>query len=157
MRVGKSNVRSGLLRWAIVILIFGSWAYSLTLPAAYFVRFPGPVPGYDVLLLGWMGIVNFQPAWLANIGLFFVLLIFLHEGRPGGCLLVGGGIVMGLCAIAALFWDSWPQGTNYKTPIVRGPGFYFWIAAVAGTALASLARAATLSKIYRANKIRSFR
>ena len=135
-----------MLRRTIAVMVFGSWTLSLWLPAAYFVQVPGTVRGYEVLLLGWLGVIP-NPAWLANIGLFVMLPVFLYHGKPGGCLLVGGGIAMGLCAISALFWNTWPQGSNLSKPIIRGSGFYFWTSAVAGIAVAALLRAATRAEV----------
>jgi hypothetical protein len=126
------------LRWGIAVTVLGLWACSLSLPAAYFVRIPGPLWGSDILLLGWMGI-PFQPAWLANIGLFIMLPIFLH-GKPGGRLLGGGGVAMALCATSGLFWHEWPQGTDYQASVTWGPGFYLWSAAMFGIAVAALGR-----------------
>lgn len=126
-------------RRLIGVVIIGLWLGSLATPAAYLARAGTPIGGIDVLFMGWMGLLLFQPAWLANPMLLIVLPAFVFLKEPGW-LVRGGGIALAMFTVAAFFWNTWPVGTNYSAEIHFGLGFYLWIAAVGGTAILSVLR-----------------
>jgi restriction system protein len=84
-------------RWAVFFLSASLFAASLAFPA--FVCQQGRVSwkGYEVLMLGWLGVIGFDPRWWANLALLLVWSWLLAAGKssfPSKSVL--------FCAVAAI-------------------------------------------------------
>jgi hypothetical protein len=88
--------------------------------------------GFQILLMGWMGLFVGQLAWLAN--LFFALaLLLLILGRSTGALVFGAVSVLMACDTFVLFSQQLPanEGGVGKLALQHlRAGFYFWSAAL---------------------------
>ena len=120
--------------WRLAALLLAlAWCVSLALPVATF----GPGAdeiwaGWAVLMLGWLGFMLGQFAWLANF-LFIAALILMSLRRPPRVwsLVIGGAT--SLLALHALSW-TWVYrnegpATEPSAVLGYGAGYYLWIAA----------------------------
>lgn len=133
--------------WRAVAVLLGlGWAATMVLPVAVFGPAEGETwSGWTVLLLGWIGLLVGQFAWLANF-LFAAALILLFRSRPP---LVWGlmiGLLTSLLAVQALTWTQIIETRGSMVEVMGyGPGYYLWIAVTflggAALCLASLAEA----------------
>ena len=129
------------VRNVLGLIFLGMWICSIFLPAAYHVFQPSrPIGGFDVLLLGYMGLGGGQPGWFANPAFFIILPGFVFAGKPGGRMMRNRSVLLMLLGISAIWWHSWPMGTDYDAEITLGPGAYVWIAAMVGSASFAILR-----------------
>lgn len=115
-----------------------AWIASLMLPAAYLTDGDAPA-GISVLLIGWVGLLMLQPAWLGNLLIWIVLPLVAGTERPWKITLRLCGVAMAICAIGALFWRDLPDDSGPNNVLAFGPGYYLWMTAIVGSALAALA------------------
>jgi hypothetical protein len=123
------------MKYAALALVLG-WAASLALPVATF----GPGAdetwaGWAVLMLGWLGFLTGQFAWLANFSFVACLFLLIRPRAPGTFGLIIGGTTLAL-ALHALSW-SWVyrnEGSAAVPTQIAGyhAGYYVWIASTAG-------------------------
>lgn len=122
-RVKNSDKRS-ILIWAPSLL---AYIGSLFLPAFEFAQEPS-VGGLQVLLLGWLGLLTLNPAWLAN-PLFFVALYSTIIGKYRRARFLSACAV--LLGSMSLLAKEWYFDESRGTPILRlGPAFYLWMASL---------------------------
>ena len=120
--------------WRLAALLLAlAWCVSLALPVATF----GPGAdetwaGWAVLMLGWLGFMLGQFAWLANF-LFIAALILMSLRRPP---LVWSLVIGGATSLLALHSLSWTWVYRNEGPATApsavlgyGSGYYVWIAA----------------------------
>jgi len=116
--------RRGILIWLPSLL---AYIGSLFLPAFEFAQEPS-VGGLQVLLLGWLGLLALNPAWLAN-PLFFVALYSTIIGKYRRARWMGACAV--LLGSMSLLAKEWYFDESRGTPILRlGPAFYLWMASL---------------------------
>ncbi len=101
---------------------------SLLLPAAGWGNEP-PGPGWGMLVIGWLGFLNGQFGWFANLG--FLMSWALVRGRrpPNGALLVFVLILIVLPALQTFAWHEVQTDTG-TFPAHVGPGYVLWLAAL---------------------------
>ena len=132
--------------WRLAALLLAlAWCVSLALPVATF----GPGAdetwaGWAVLMLGWLGFMLGQFAWLANF-LFIAALILMSLRRPPLVWSIVIGAATSLLALHALSW-TWVYrnegpATAPSAVLGYGAGYYLWIAATvaAGAVLCAAA------------------
>ena len=119
-------------RW-IGIAILALWATSLALPAFSTCRAGyDHVGGWFVLMMGWMGVIILQPAWIANIGILIIAVILIAKRHAPIWL----GIPTALLAGCALYFTDMVDDTG-NVPICHyHAGYWLWLA-VAALALAA--------------------
>ena len=120
-------------RRAAAIALAGAWILSLFIPAAgWGIEAPGP--GYQILMLGWLGVLSLQFGWFANPIFLASLSVAQSSVKPG--LGVSGLLSFLLVAftINPMFWTKaiTPDG-GYT--VVHGPGYYVWIVVMILTAI----------------------
>ena len=125
------------LRIVVVVAIAGLWLVSLILPAA--LAGDEIVRGFHVLLIGAVGILMLQFAWLANLLLVpAVILLALDRGTRRWR--IGIAVALVLLALNALTWNRMYYD-NSSVPVQWMSGYYVWLAAMALAACALFARA----------------
>jgi hypothetical protein len=107
------------------------WGASLALPV---LTACGPgydhAPGVFVLAIGWLGLLEFQPAWIANVLMVIVAIMLLARQRAPVWL----GIVTALIAACGLYLPAIYDDRG-EVPICHyHVGYYLWFVA-AGVAL----------------------
>lgn len=103
---------------------------SLALPA-YFTHIsqtdPG-VPGWGVLLTGWMALLNFEPRWLANPVYFYAMVCLV-----GGFRVRAPGAVLGLMttvALSVVFFPRWTTMSGSLEAFRFSYGAFTWAASL---------------------------
>ncbi|WP_143075027.1 hypothetical protein [Sphingobium sp. AP50] len=116
-----------LIIWAPFML----WCLSLAVPAAGWGKNPQIMPGWGILLFGWIGIASMQFGWLANVAFLWSGILNLRAKRPSG----GTGMILFaaliLPTLQALMWRDVSTDIG-RLPVTVGPGYYIWIAAMFG-------------------------
>ena len=124
-----------LMKYAAVALVL-AWAASLAMPVATFGAGADETwAGWAVLMLGWLGFLTGQFAWLGNFGFVACLFLLIRPKAPGRTGLIIGGVTLAL-ALHGLGW-SWVYRNDgpaaVPTPIEGyHAGYYLWIASTAG-------------------------
>ncbi|MEI9929781.1 MAG: hypothetical protein WDM89_04250 [Rhizomicrobium sp.] len=84
-----------------------------------------------LLLMGWLGVLAFMPAWFANVWILAVGVLLVLKKRPPVWL----GVLAPIFAASAWWWTNWYDDTG-NVPICHyHAGYWVWL----GAALASLA------------------
>jgi hypothetical protein len=111
--------------WVALLL----YAISLTMPA-FVIRSEGPFDemryGYEILLLGWLGLFVGQMAWSANL-LLPAILLAIHFRHPRAA--AGLAAIAAAIGLQALLVDRLPRneaGVNDLVVDHLGSGFYLW-------------------------------
>ncbi len=131
-----ARVRAGLIdkRRArlFAIVICCGWILSLCLSAATLKVGPGDPriqAGYDLLLIGWIGVIVWQIGWFANLLLPIMLAILLFPdlrlNRPMRFLRMALILLMSLCTLDSL--DLMIRPDIYGTVHLHA-GYYVWMA-----------------------------
>lgn len=125
------------VRLVTAIVLGLAWFVSLGAPAAHVTRGEA-VPGFSILLLGWIAVLTLQPAWLGNLLIWLVLPVVASSERPWKrtLRLCGGALIA--CAIGALFWRDLPDDSGSNLITAYGAGYYLWMIAVLGSGIAAL-------------------
>lgn len=122
-----SVARKGPAR-LLALLAMAVYAACLPLPAIYADNWAGPETfwtGLDVLAAGWLGLLEANIAWYANV-LFLVGVVRLLLGR----LARNGWIFLAAALVACdsyLLTEIWYNEGNPSPVKGLGPGFYLWI------------------------------
>jgi hypothetical protein len=128
----------------LVSRVFGCcWLVSLFLPVAVTPGpFGGSVPGWGVLVSGWLGPAMYQFGWYANLLLPFVLKL-AAKSRRGWVqkFSVIVALAMGLLACNALFWDEIPGEFSDAKIAYFHVGYYLWLVVTFGGAIWGLVSA----------------
>ena len=70
MEIDRTVLSSKRLRLSASVLILAIYVASLMLPAVLktdtSAAHDAGYPGYSILMIGWLGVANLQPAWIAN-------------------------------------------------------------------------------------------
>ncbi|MBX3678491.1 MAG: hypothetical protein KF853_15865 [Rhodocyclaceae bacterium] len=118
------NASNPAIRKAIVAFACALYALSLFLPGLLFER-RAPLPGYEILMFGWLGILSFDFAWYGN-PMFVLSAIFLgfkHARKSAFTSSVG--FFLGFLAV---FAKEWWFNEGAGTPIKElGIGYYIWM------------------------------
>lgn len=96
--------------------------------------------GYEVLVLGWLGLIGLDPRWLANIGLALIWLKLLSPTIEVPLLKFILPFIF-ICAISALVLNSPFACPGMDTPTATSGltlGGYLWIGAIFSALLASI-------------------
>jgi hypothetical protein len=110
------------------------WIASLLLPVETDCGSPYPSHGYNIFAIGWLGALDMQFGWFANLFMLWVMGRLLFDRRPG---IIPAIIGLGL-ALSAPAWKDTP--TDVQTSVCeRHSGFYLWIACAALLAFVALA------------------
>src|SRR3569833_1519299 len=109
---------------AILIL----WAATIALPG-----FSSCRPGYDhvggwfLLAFGWMGLIVFQPAWLANFFIVGAGIALFFRYRPPVLI----GVLAGGLAACAWGFKAWADDTGDAPICHYHAGYWLWLAVAA--------------------------
>ena len=111
-----------LIAWAAL----ATFLLSLSLPA--FECSSKSLVGYEVLVMGWAGLLGLDPRWLANIGLA-VLLVRTMLGKPIKLWIT---ITTGLLAVASLAPAAGCPAPGGAPAMSSGlaSGGYLWVGAI---------------------------
>ncbi len=123
-------------RKVAALVLLALWLAALVLPVA--TNRQGSFEGYVILILALFGPLIGQLAWIGNPLLLIVLRRVWPSGRLRGIRAdIVFGVLLALCFVNALFWTDIPTDAG-SDPIVRGIGYYLWMASVAGAAVLML-------------------
>lgn len=113
---------------AVILLM---WAVSLVLPVFTTCRAGyDHVGGWFLLLMGWLGVLEVQPAWFANILIVLIAILLMVRQRAS----IWFGIPAALLAVCALYFTDMYDDTG-NVPICHyHAGYWLWLA-TAGAAL----------------------
>ena len=124
-------------RQGAAALLLVCWLVSLFLPAAWMTYDREAYAawyGYEFLMLGWIGLIWFQPAWLANIAL---LATVLGLTRPfGRRFLLVSGLSSAVLALGSFDLALRPGFNGFGWYL---PGFYLWLCTMLAAAAVSVA------------------
>jgi len=110
------------------LLPIALWLISLVLPAAGWGK--GEMgPGWQILLLGWMGLLNAQFGWVANIAFACSIPPIMSDRQPSSTGQFVLSLGLALPTLQALFWSKvhTDQG-DYAVEV--GVGYYVWLLAM---------------------------
>jgi hypothetical protein len=117
------------------------WLLSLILPAAGWGNGPGAIgPGWSLLSIGWMGFLNMQFGWFANVPFLLSLPSAIGRDRPSTLSFLVAGVAIALPAIQTLGWTE-VQTDSGRFPVVIGPGYYLWLTALFAQSMWLISRA----------------
>jgi hypothetical protein len=110
-----------LLKWALLLIAAFMWLTSLIMPG---VRASDGMewPGFMLLLLGWIGVLTLQPAWLAN-PIWIVAGVLIACDKRLGAPLALAGLAVSLIALAPFEMI----GANAASGGTARVAFGFWI------------------------------
>jgi hypothetical protein len=92
-------------------------------------------PGWSMLAIGWLGVLTAQFAWFAN-PIFFAGISHIFTGYAGGMSRLAIFILLVPLSADALLWHAIYGSAAGPVRILGfGPGYYLWLAAMAGLAL----------------------
>jgi hypothetical protein len=126
-------VKNSLSRIAGIAILM-MWIASLILPVFTTCRAGyDHVGGWFVLMIGWMGVLELQPAWFANLLILVIAGILLAERRAPVWL---GGITLALAGCAFYFKDM--VDDTGQVPICHyHAGYWLWLATAVVALLAT--------------------
>jgi hypothetical protein len=128
MEIDRTVLSSKRLRLSASVLILAIYVASLMLPAVLktdtSAAHDAGYPGYSILMIGWLGVANLQPAWIANP------LLLLTLAMPTRAL----GIATAVFAACAIGWREIPNDAGVEHVLSYGAGYYLWMLAMALTA-----------------------
>ncbi|MEO6215656.1 MAG: hypothetical protein ABIO86_06475 [Sphingomonas sp.] len=117
------------------------WLLSLVLPAAGWGSGPGAMGrGWSLLLIGWMGFINMQFGWFANVPFLLSMRAAIDRDRPPTRAFLVAGVMIALPAIQTLGWTE-VQTDSGRFPVVIGPGYYLWLTALFAQSMWLISRA----------------
>ena len=121
-------------------LLFGA---SLSQPA--FTCTAKSFMGYEVLMMGWMGLLGADPRWFANTGFFFLLYRTVFQSRlaPGAILVTGLLAVLSFLPAAGCAAPGGAPGTSTGLAI----GGYLWVVALWTACVANFLRHPQISEV----------
>ena len=118
------SIKSGILRWIIVLVSSGFYLVSLFMPVLLFAKDP-PVMGTTALCWGWWGLLTGDFPWFANPA-YFLALVFTMRKKFGAAQ-ISVLIAIGLGALS-LYVREWYFNEGGGTPVLRlGHAFHFWM------------------------------
>ncbi|HPQ94267.1 MAG: hypothetical protein KDI44_04160 [Thiothrix sp.] len=112
--------------YASIALFLGglAWVFSFFLPV--FHTATDSIDGYWVFISGWMGLVVFQFAWLANL-LIPAAVILMHRAPIWAALIAS----LALLTATQAFWFEFIPDSVHSIPVTGlGEGFWFWYASI---------------------------
>ena len=110
------------------------WGASLMLPVAITGHTQNDVwLGHEILTIGWLGMLQGQFGWFANIAFFLVLLLPILSRRGATSAYVSSACLAVLAA-DALLWHDIYLDSGVKLIQSFGAGYYAWLAAMFGAA-----------------------
>jgi hypothetical protein len=123
------------LLWAALVLFL----LSLSLPSVSGGRFwredlvckaPNWSHGWELLLLGPLGVLDGQYGWVANPLMLFAALKKVHEsGFTWAAVVLSAVAAVALIVVTAFSFTSvWMDGGGDATVCGFGPGYYLWLA-----------------------------
>jgi len=92
---------------------------SLALPA-YSKCGDQTLPGWSVLLMGWTGLINFDPRWITNFLFLFLILQFLKNRKGGSVIIPYSTILLSASCLVIRPGPCQISGT-------LGLGGYIWV------------------------------
>jgi hypothetical protein len=109
----------------MVAVSVGAYASSLLMPAL--LCRSNQMMGFQVLLMGWLGIIGLQPAWFANI-LYFLMIYRVARGTNNRNVFLPGAA--SFLAIAGLAGGPGCGPDIGNMSLGLSAGGYLWIAAI---------------------------
>ncbi|MBS0471605.1 MAG: hypothetical protein JSR60_11080 [Proteobacteria bacterium] len=162
------GVKAGLMEWNIskiyrVVAWFsaGLWTISLACPA-YVTAIESDwsrldyTHGYEILLIGWLGILEgigaprCEPAlfgWLANIALLWNFLL-MRRGAAPNSLVAFAGLAIAIVALQPIYPESFGDDHGVNSEAMPQFGAYIWAASLVPITLVSayiLGRSVTIT------------
>lgn len=125
-----------------VAIAGGTYVFALATPALVFLHGSSieAKPGWECLMLGWMGMLVGQFAWLANVPLFIAALLTLVRKHTAAAVLAS--LAVGLAQLTwTLYLAPLPGDEGGVTTLVfQYPhvGFFLWIASMMSLFVASI-------------------
>ncbi len=112
----------------IALIPIALWLISLVVPAAGWGK--GELgPGWQILFLGWMGILNAQFGWLANIAFVCSIPLIMSDRQPSSTAQFVFNLGLALPTLQALFWAK-VHTHQGDYPVDVGVGYYVWLVAM---------------------------
>lgn len=83
-----------------------------------------------MLIFGWLGVLQFQLGWYANVLFWPALLIALRRWKPSklACRAISFGLLV--CGASAALWQEVPCDGGPCDVVRFGAGFYIWLTAI---------------------------
>ena len=137
--------RSKLLQLVCLTLALAMFLFSLTQPVWTCSRGGTPFEGISVLVIGFMGLMFFNPAWICNFILVVAIVSVLTKKR----------VCPARLPIAAAGWATTTLAGSYLCAVTGGPlgdgtgvdtGALFWIASIWSASISVLFAPAGLSR-----------
>jgi hypothetical protein len=120
---GASGIRRLVALGALAL-----YAASLWLPVATTTLVSEQViPGYEILVTGFLGAFDGQFAWYANPLMIWSMAWLFTRRRVSWVGVVMSLVMLGL-ALSAFTWARLPTDAGYYELTGRAAGFYLWIA-----------------------------
>jgi hypothetical protein len=111
----------------IALIPIALWLISLVVPAVGGDNDVGM--GWQVLLIGWLGILNAQFGWFANIAFVWSIPIIMNVWQPSSRAQVILSLSLVIPALQTLFWTEIHTHEG-NSPVIVLVGYYFWLAAM---------------------------
>jgi hypothetical protein len=121
----------------ISLLGIGLYAVSLSLPA-FSCATGKSFMGYEVLAMGWAGLITLDPRWFANAGFWMLLYRSVATSRdiaPGA---MGIAVVLGLASLLPAAGCAVPGGAPGVSSGLAAGG-YLWVASLIAACAANFA------------------
>ena len=126
-------------------VLMALWLLSLVVPAAGWGRGAGAIgPGWSLLSIGWIGFLNMQFGWFANLPFLMSMPSAIGRDRPSQPIFLLAAVAIVLPALQTLGWTE-VQTDSGRFPVVIGPGYYLWLTALLGQAIWLTSRALSWS------------
>ena len=120
---------------AVLFVSLACYFLACVLPALHFVNSgngPDPMNGFNILMIGWMGVFVGQFAWFANPFILLSGIVFLFRQWLASILVILVGLAISLNTFT-LFGQEIPAdeaNVNKLSLVSLGPGYYLWIASM---------------------------
>lgn len=111
----------------VALIPIALWLTSLVVPAAGWGKDVGM--GWQILVVGWLGLLNAQFGWLANIAFIFSIPIIMSDREPSSKAQVLLSLGLVIPALQALLWTK-VHTHQGDYPVIVNIGYYFWLAAI---------------------------
>ncbi len=113
-----------VMGYMVIVCALVAYGFSLSLPAF---KCTSPLPGYQILGMGWLGIIALDPRWYANVA--FVILIFAAFRKKIAVISALLGAVLAVFSFApAAGCGGDPSALGMSTGL--GKGGLLWVFAI---------------------------
>ena len=128
---------------AVLLTSLICYFLACILPALHFVNSgngPDPMSGFNILMIGWMGVFVGQFAWFANPFLLLSAILFIFRKWRFALAFMMIALTISLDTFM-LFGQEIPAdeaNVNKLTLVSLGPGYYLWMASMLSILLGAI-------------------